>query len=379
MFKRAAFAGLILAAACSDGIGPEPTRVLRPSFATTSGSGIVLDQQNGVYDAVPMGGGTHIGKGFEPQNPHVGDAIIATFFWLGSTNTITQVTDHLSDAAQTPVGNTYTLVEYVTAGGLSMATYVATNVQGFSDADTVSDKILAVHAVFSQPGIQGGVKISAWRGVAGVTAQALAAHRSASGIGSGVTVADPGSIPIDPGALAYAVTMSDGHAGFDPPPQFTQVSSSSDSAIVDDAAYTVSGSGAPVEPQWTWAFSSGSQSTWLASVLALRPAANRLAFATQPGRSLPLLPMSPAVRVAVVDDLGNTITSYTGPVTIAIGKNGGLLVPGTLSGTKTVNAVNGIATFADLSIDQLGNGYTLTVSGSGLVGAESASFNVGVL
>src|SRR6185503_1318802 len=113
---------------------------------------------------------------FEPVNPHVGDAIVATFFWIGSTNTITQVTDHLENGDQTPVGNTYTLVEYVTAGGLSMATYVATNVQGFSDADTVSDKLLAVHAIFSAPGIQGGVKISAWRGVAGVTAQALAAH-----------------------------------------------------------------------------------------------------------------------------------------------------------------------------------------------------------
>jgi hypothetical protein len=377
MFKRATIVALILAAACRDGVGPTPSRLSDPRFATTSGSGIVLDQQNGVYDAVPMGSGTHIGKGFDPVNPHVGDAIVATFFWLGSTNTITQVTDHLSDAAQTPVGNTYTLVEYVTSGGMSMATYVATNVQGFSDADTTSDKILAVHAVFSQPGIQGGVKISAWRGVAGVTAQALAAHRSAFGTGSGVTVADAGSIPLDPGALAYAVTASNGHAGFDPPPQFTQISSGSDSAIVDDAEYLVSGDGAPVDPQWNWAF--GSQSTWLATVFALRPAADRLAFATQPSRTLPFLPITPAVRVAVVDDLGNTITTYNGPVTIAIGHNGGLLLRGTLSGTKTVNAVNGIATFSDLSIDQLGNGYTLTASGTGLVGAESAPFNIGVL
>ena len=379
MFKRAAFAALILAAACSDGVGPEQTRRLGPSFATTSGSGIVLDQQAGVYAAVPMGSGTHIGKGFEPQNPHVGDAIIATFFWIGSTNTITQVTDHLEDGPQTPVGNTYTLVEYVTAGGLSMATYVATNVQGFSDADTAGDKILAVHAVFSQPGIVGGVKISAWRGVAGVTANALAAHRSASGVGSGFTVGGPGSIPLDTGALAYGVTLNDGPASSDPPVGFTQISSGSNGTIIDDADYQVSGSGGSVDPQWGWAFPSGSQKTWLASVLALRPAANRLAFVTQPSRTLPLLPISPAVRVAVVDDLGNTITSYSGPVTIAIGRNGGLLLPGTLSGTKTVTAVNGIATFSDLSIDQVGNGYTLTVTGAGLTGVESAPFNVGVL
>ena len=81
----------------------------------------------------------------------------------------------------------------------------------------------------------------------------------------------------------------------------------------------------------------------------------------------------------MLDALGNPATSFNGPVTIAIGHNGGLLLPGTLSGTKTVNAVNGVATFADLSIDQPGNGYTLVVSGSGLTGAESAAFNIGAL
>jgi hypothetical protein len=54
-------------------------------------------------------------------------------------------------------------------------------------------------------------------------------------------------------------------------------------------------------------------------------------------------------------------------------------LPGTLSGTKTVNAVNGVATFSDLSIDQVGNGYTLTVTSAGIIGAESAPFNISVL
>jgi hypothetical protein len=64
-------------------------------------------------------------------------------------------------------------------------------------------------------------------------------------------------------------------------------------------------------------------------------------------------------------------------VTIAIGKNGGMLVHGTLSGTKSVTAVNGVATFADLSIDQLGNGYTLVVTAGAVTAAESAPFNIG--
>jgi len=375
MFKKATIAALILAAACSDGTGP--ALVSGPHFATTSESGIVLDQQNGVFDAMPWGAnGTHIGKGFEPVNPHVGDAIVATFFWIGSTNTITQVTDHLSDAAQTPVGNTYTLVEYVTAGGLSMATYVATNVQGFSDADTASDKVLAVHAIFSDR-VTGGVKISAWRGVSAVTAQAVAAHRSASGVGAGITSAGPGSIPLDAGSLAYAVTMSNGHAGFDRPPSFTQIGTGGDTAVIEDGEYAVAAGAANVDPQWTWYFGDGSQSTWLATVFALKPSAEHLVFTTQPSRTLPFLPISPAVRVAVVDDQGSTITTFGGPVTITIGHNGGLFIPGTLSGTKTVTAVNGVATFSDLSINIAGSGYTLKVSASGQVGAESAPFNIG--
>jgi hypothetical protein len=42
-----------------------------------------------------------------------------------------------------------------------------------------------------------------------------------------------------------------------------------------------------------------------------------------------------------------------------------------------VTAVNGVATFSDLSIDQPGNGYTLVVSASSAFGAESIPFNIG--
>jgi len=376
MLKLTTLAILVLVAACHDGIGPERDSSAS-QVAAPQGSVITLDQQNGVFAWEPWGDrGTHIGKGFDPRNPHLGDAIVATFFWHGSTNTIVQVTDHLSDANHTPVGNTYTLVEYVSANGLSMATYVATNVQGFSDADTASDKILAVHALFSDQ-VTGGVKISAWSGVNAVTAQALAAHRSATGVGAGITAGGPGAIPLGVGSLAYAVTMSNGHAGFDRPSSFTQIGTGGDTSIVEDGEYAISGDGTPLDPSWTWYFNAGTQSTWLGTVLALTPVSTHLVFTTPPSTTLPLQTMKPAVQVSVVDDLGHTLTSFTGSVTIAIGHNGGTLLPGTLSGTKTVVAVNGVATFSDLSIDQLGNRYTLTVSGPGLTSAESEPFNIG--
>src|SRR5436190_18017724 len=128
-----------LTAACSESVGP-PVHTPALTAATVAGSGIALDQWNGTLSE----SGAMIIKGFNPVNPHVGDAIIATFFWVGTTNIIDSVTDVLTTAPYTPVGNKYSLVEYVTAGGISMATYVATNVQNFPDAysDPSGDQIL---------------------------------------------------------------------------------------------------------------------------------------------------------------------------------------------------------------------------------------------
>ncbi|HYR32181.1 MAG TPA: hypothetical protein VEO93_09690, partial [Gemmatimonadales bacterium] len=139
-----------LVAACHDAAAPVGPRPSAATVAVTPAA-ITLDQQSSVLnDGEPWpGGGTHVGKDFGPTNPHLGDAIVATFFWRGTTNTITTVTDHLCDVNGTPVGNTYTLVDYVTAGGYSMATYVAVNVQNFPDPATTSEQKLCVHALFS--------------------------------------------------------------------------------------------------------------------------------------------------------------------------------------------------------------------------------------
>lgn len=388
MLQKTKIAGLpslvaiaLLGVACRDAVSPRPHQVGGPAFAVTAGSGITLDQQNGTFnDAIPWGnGGSHVGKGFNPQNPHVGDAIVATFFWVGSTNTITVVTDHLSDVAQTPVGNTYRLIDYVTSGGISMATYVATNVRGFPDASTATDSILAVHAIFSTPIADGGVLLSAWSGVSLVSADAVGAYQSAWGFGAGPTIADPGAIPVNAGALAFGVTMSDRVVGLGTPPGFSNVNEGEDPQMKGDAEYFVQGAAAGVaEPQWTWFFDqTPAPGTWLASALSLNPAATHLAFTVQPRSTPPFMTITPAVEVAVVDDQGNLLTGFTGSVSITIGHNGGLFLRGTLSGTKTVPAVNGVATFSDLSIDQIGDGYTLSVSAPGTTSAESAPFNIG--
>ncbi|HJR54260.1 MAG TPA: invasin domain 3-containing protein [Gemmatimonadota bacterium] len=103
------------------------------------------------------------------------------------------------------------------------------------------------------------------------------------------------------------------------------------------------------------------------------PTASRLVFAQQPTNEQAGATISPAVTVRVVDNTGATITSFTGNVTLAIGSNPG---GGTLSGTTTVAAVAGVATFSNLRIEQAGAGYTLAASASGLTGATSAAFSI---
>lgn len=111
--------------------------------------------------------------------------------------------------------------------------------------------------------------------------------------------------------------------------------------------------------------------TFSATATAGSPA--KLAFTVQPSSGTAGQTIAPAIQVSVQDALGNRVTSSTAPVTIAIGTNpSGAL----LSGTKTVAAVSGIATFSDLSLDKGGIGYTLVAASSPLASATSAAFDV---
>ena len=49
---------------------------------------------------------------------------------------------------------------------------------------------------------------------------------------------------------------------------------------------------------------------------------------------------------------------------------------GTLGGTTSAKAVNGVATFSDLTLDQAGAGYTLDAAASGLPTVTSAAFTI---
>jgi hypothetical protein len=103
------------------------------------------------------------------------------------------------------------------------------------------------------------------------------------------------------------------------------------------------------------------------------PVPAKLAFTVQPSNVAINTSITPAVQVSVEDGSGNVVTTATNAITIAIGTNPGT---GTLSGTATANAVAGVATFSNLSINQAGTGYTLMASATGLTSATSTAFNV---
>ncbi len=265
---------------CTDAAAPD-RQLPHPLAATAADGGtpIRLDQWNGTMGGqdVPL----VIIKGFNPTNPHIGDAIIATFFWFGtpggvSGNIIDSVTDHLTQPGFPRVGNKYDLLEFVTNGNVSMATYLATNVQNFPDAGTEPTQILAVRANLRVPVVDGGVLLSAWIGVA---TQALGEHRSASGLGTpylitGPTAADPGAISVNAGALAYGVSMASPPAAVGGPPEWTSIATQSDLFMSSDgrfdARFTVSSSGGSTDPQWLWFFTE--PGSWLATDLALNAA-----------------------------------------------------------------------------------------------------------
>jgi hypothetical protein len=122
----------------------------------------------------------------------------------------------------------------------------------------------------------------------------------------------------------------------------------------------------------------GSGYTLLASAPPLLPAtsapfrigpaaAARLSFQQQPGTATAGEALGP-VTVAIEDQYGN---ATTGAASVTIAMDGAPLF-----GTATAAAVDGVASFTDLSVQRAATGYQLTASADGFSGDTSAPFDV---
>ncbi|HET9294681.1 MAG TPA: Ig-like domain-containing protein [Gemmatimonadales bacterium] len=99
----------------------------------------------------------------------------------------------------------------------------------------------------------------------------------------------------------------------------------------------------------------------------------QLLYSRQPADGVAGQVLSPAIELTVVDQNGDPVTTETGTVTIALGDNPG---GATLGGTTTVALTNGVATFADLTLNRTGSGYTLVATYASLSDATSAGFSI---
>jgi hypothetical protein len=100
---------------------------------------------------------------------------------------------------------------------------------------------------------------------------------------------------------------------------------------------------------------------------------SRLTFRVQPSFTRVGVPFSPVVEVAVVDASGKVQTTTPRPITLSFGNN---FYNAQLVGPRTVETVDGVASFPGLAVDRYLIDATLIARSLGTVGAESAKFSV---
>ncbi|MBS4028023.1 MAG: hypothetical protein KGZ58_05225, partial [Ignavibacteriales bacterium] len=100
----------------------------------------------------------------------------------------------------------------------------------------------------------------------------------------------------------------------------------------------------------------------------------RLAFSTQPGDGIERQNLSAQPQVTIQDTGGNTVTTASNSVSLAIANNpsGGSLS----TDSNPLNATSGVATFSGVRINKAGTGYTLSATTSGLTSATSSTFTI---
>jgi len=110
--------------------------------------------------------------------------------------------------------------------------------------------------------------------------------------------------------------------------------------------------------------------TALSNSFNVTPLAASELLASGPGTVLTNAPFS--LTVNAEDKYGNIATNFSGNVTVALGSNPG---GATLGGTLTAAAVNGVATFSNLTVNKMANGYTLKATSSGLTSSTTPAFS----
>jgi hypothetical protein len=275
----------------------------------------------------------------------------------------------------------------LTAAGVSTAEPVAADLT--APISTSTNAVAGV-ATFSALRVTG---TGTWQ----ISATASGLASASSGVPLGIQPAAPASVQLVAGggqsgqatqALANPVVVKVVDAfGNAVPGVAVTFAPTTGGGSVAPATVTSSGTGT-AQTAWTLGQAAGAMSlsvsaTGLApnaltvSATATEPPgpgpATQLVFTSQPTTSGAGVAMSNVV-VTAKDSRGAVATGFTGTVTLAIGNNA--KEAGFATGTPQAAAVAGVATFAGLSLNRVGTGYTLIATGGELPGVTSSAFNV---
>ncbi len=100
------------------------------------------------------------------------------------------------------------------------------------------------------------------------------------------------------------------------------------------------------------------------------PPATKLGVLASPALGAPNQTLTPPLRIAVLDANSQLVSSSTASVSLSVGSG-----PGSLGGTVVANAVNGVATFDNLTLSSDGT-YTLLAQSSGLTSVSTTSISI---
>lgn len=351
-----------------------------PAIATVSATGLVKGKAAGTDTIVATSGGlsaqgvitvvpppqiklSHDSVGFSAiaSGPNPGpDSVIVTNAGgatlsptLGTISYGAGATGWLSATLSSPTAPD-TLVLTAQTGTIPVGTYVATVPVTDPKASNSPHNLKVTFTI--GVGAAATIAKNAGDGQSATAGTAVAVAPS-------VIVRDQYNNPVPNVSVTFAVTVGGG--SITGATQATNVS-----GIATVGSWTLGTTAGPNGLSATSGTLTGSPVSFTAT--AVPGPATKLVFTTQPTTAQAGVPITPAVQVSIEDALGN-VTSSTAAVTVAIGTNAG---GGTLSGTTTIAAAAGVATFSNLTIDKTGTGYTLAASSGSLTGATSAPFNI---
>ena len=177
-----------------------------------------------------------------------------------------------------------------------------------------------------------------------------------------MTIQDANSNTVTTSSLTITATITSGSGG-----SFI----SGNTAIASSGIATFSGLGISgvAGTTYTITYSSGSLTVATGTVTLGFGSAAQAAIVTQPSGAVNATALTGQAVIRVTDSAGNTVTSYGGNVVASIASGTGVL-----SGTTTVAASSGIATFANLIITGTAGDFTLTFTPTSLTSITSSAF-----